>query len=61
MDSVLGGLAAVGVLELHCPNFQAAHVLVWHTAVVPLSAAAGAFVAWALRLCANLDERATRK
>lgn len=45
----LGGLAGVGVLELHCPNFQAAHVLVWHTAVVPLSGAAGALVAWALR------------
>jgi len=57
----LGGLAGLGMLELHCQNFQAAHVLVWHTAVVPLSAAAGAFVAWALRLCANLDERATRK
>jgi len=35
----LGGLAGVGLLELHCPNFQAAHVLVWHTAVVPLSGA----------------------
>jgi len=46
----LAGLAGVGVLELHCSNFQAAHVLVWHTAVVPLSAAAGALVAWGLRL-----------
>jgi hypothetical protein len=45
----LGGLAGVGVLELHCPNFEAAHILVWHTAVVPLSAGAGALVAWALR------------
>ncbi|MGA9462727.1 MAG: NrsF family protein [Terracidiphilus sp.] len=43
---VLGGLAGVGMLELHCPNFQAAHILVWHTAVVPLSGAAGALVAW---------------
>ena len=43
---VLGGLAGVGMLELHCPNFQAAHVLVWHTAVVPLSGAAGALVGW---------------
>ena len=57
----LGGLAGLGMLELHCPNFQAAHVLVWHIAVVPLSAAAGAFVAWALRLWANPGERATRK
>jgi hypothetical protein len=46
---ILGGLAGVGVLELHCPNFQAAHILVWHTAVVPLSGAAGAFLAWTLR------------
>lgn len=44
----LGGLAGVGMLELHCANFEAAHVLVWHTAVVPLSAAVGALVAWAL-------------
>jgi hypothetical protein len=41
----LAGLAGVGMLELHCPNFEAAHVLVWHTAVVPLSAAAGALLA----------------
>jgi hypothetical protein len=46
----LAGLAGVGVLELHCANFQAFHVLVWHTGVVPLSGAAGALVAWALRL-----------
>jgi hypothetical protein len=44
------GLAGVGVLELHCANFQAAHVLLWHTAVVPLSGALGAFVGWALHL-----------
>jgi hypothetical protein len=47
---MLGGLAGVGVLELHCTNFQAAHVLVWHTAVVPLSGAAGALVGWTLHL-----------
>ena len=50
---VLGGLAGVGVLELHCPNFQAAHVLVWHTAVLPLSGAAGALVGWLLRFHAG--------
>ena len=49
VTGTLAGLAGVAMLELHCQNFQAAHVLVWHTAVVPLSAAAGAFVAWALR------------
>jgi hypothetical protein len=59
----LGGLAGVGVLELHCPNFEAAHVLVWHTAVVPLSAGAGALVAWALRFltASNVRERANPK
>jgi hypothetical protein len=47
---MLGGLAGVGVLELHCPNFQAAHILVWHTAVVPVSAALGALLVkcWAI-------------
>jgi len=44
----LAGLCGVTMLELHCPNFQALHVLVWHTAVVPVSAAAGALVGWAL-------------
>jgi len=53
----LGGLAGVGVLELHCPNFQAAHVLVWHTAVVPVSGAAGALVAWMLRFRAGSGAR----
>jgi Negative regulator of sigma F len=49
VGGTLAGLAGVAMLELHCPNFQALHVLVWHTAVVPLSAAAGALLAWALR------------
>ena len=63
MAGVLGGLAGVGVLELHCPNFQAAHVLVWHTAVVPLSGAAGALVGWTLRFRASSSagERANSK
>jgi hypothetical protein len=46
---VLGGLAGVTLLELHCPNFEALHVLIWHTLVVPVSAAAGAALGWALR------------
>jgi hypothetical protein len=46
---VLGGLAGVTLLELHCPNFEALHVLIWHTLVVPASAAAGAALGWALR------------
>ena len=45
----LAGLAGLGVLELQCPNFQAAHILVWHTGVVPLSSAAGACVGWLVR------------
>lgn len=40
----LGGLAGVGLLELHCRNFQAMHILVWHIAVLVLSAALGALV-----------------
>ena len=61
VTGTLAGLAGVAMLELHCQNFQAAHVLVWHTAVVPLSAAAGAFVAWALRLWAKPGKLANRK
>lgn len=45
----LAGIAGVGLLELHCPNFQAAHILVWHTAVVPVSAAFGALLGRELR------------
>jgi hypothetical protein len=40
----LAGLAGLGMLELHCPNFQAGHILVWHTAVVPVSGALGALL-----------------
>ena len=53
VGGTLAGLTGVGLLELHCANFQATHILVWHTAVVPLSGAAGALVAWALRLRAG--------
>lgn len=42
----LAGLGGLLMLELHCPNFQAPHVLVWHTAVVPVSAGGGALAAW---------------
>ena len=47
VGGALAGLTGVTMLELHCANFQALHVLVWHTAVVPVSAAAGALVGWA--------------
>jgi hypothetical protein len=42
-------LAGVTMLELHCANLQALHILVWHTAVVPVSGAIAALVAWAFR------------
>jgi hypothetical protein len=48
VGGALAGLCGVTMLELHCPNFQALHVLVWHTAVIPVSAAAGALVGWVL-------------
>jgi len=48
-QGVLAGLAGVGMLELHCPNFEALHVMVWHTAVLPLSGAAGALLVWSSR------------
>jgi hypothetical protein len=45
---VLAGLAGVTMLELQCTNFEALHVLVWHTLVVPLGATAGAALGWLL-------------
>jgi hypothetical protein len=42
----LASVAGVTMLELHCASFQAPHILVWHTAVVPLTALAGALLAW---------------
>jgi hypothetical protein len=45
----LAGLAGVTMLELHCANFQALHVLLWHTAVMPISGAAGALLVGAAR------------
>jgi hypothetical protein len=49
MGGALAGLCGVTMLELHCANSQALHVLVWHTGVVPVSAAVGALAGWALR------------
>jgi hypothetical protein len=37
----LAGLAGLIMLEIHCPNLHAMHVMVWHTAVIPVSALAG--------------------
>lgn len=41
----LAGLAGLTMLEIHCPNFRAIHVMVWHTAVIPISALIGALLA----------------
>ena len=49
----LAGLAGVVMLELHCPNFEALHVLFWHTAVVPSAAVAGALLEWLRGLAAR--------
>jgi hypothetical protein len=49
----LAGLAGVTMLELHCPNFEFFHLMVWHTAVILLSAGGGAFLPWAGRLRAG--------
>ena len=48
----LAGLAGLATLELHCPNFKAVHVMVWHTAVPLLSGVVGAFVVWAWKRAA---------
>jgi hypothetical protein len=48
MAGTFGGLSGVCLLELHCPNLAARHVLVWHAAVVPVSAVLGALVGWAV-------------
>jgi hypothetical protein len=42
----LAGLAGVSMLELHCSNFQTAHVLVWHISVLLVSAGLGALCGW---------------
>jgi Negative regulator of sigma F len=49
VGGALAGLAGVTMLELHCSNFQALHVIVWHTAVVPVSGVAGALMVWYLQ------------
>ncbi len=40
----LAGLTGLAMLELHCPNLKAIHVMVWHVAVVVLSGILG----WAI-------------
>jgi hypothetical protein len=45
----LAGFAGIAMLELHCSNLEAPHLMLWHTAVVPVSAALGALLGWAFR------------
>lgn len=42
----LSGLAGMGMLELHCPNLKAIHVIVWHVAVVLVSGILGLGCGW---------------
>lgn len=44
VSGTLAGLAGVTMLELHCPNFEVFHVMLWHTAVVVITGAAGALL-----------------
>lgn len=41
VSGVLSGIAGLGMLELHCPNLKAIHVMVWHVAVVTTSGILG--------------------
>ena len=45
----LAGLAGLIMLELHCPNFEVLHLMVWHTAVVLVSGGVGALLARGVR------------
>lgn len=50
LAGLMGGLSGVTMLELHCSNLDAPHVMVWHVAVVPVSAALGALGGLAVRV-----------
>ena len=57
----LAGMAGLGVLELQCPNFEVAHLLVWHTGVVPLGSAVGALLGWIVRRLVRTVPTRSRK
>ena len=42
----LAGLAGLGMLELHCANLKAIHVMAWHVAVVIMSGTVGFAIGW---------------
>lgn len=56
----LAGLAGVGMLELHCPNFQAAHLLVWHLGVLLMSAGLGSLWGWVATLGSAIRRNRSR-
>ena len=41
----LAGLAGLAMLEIHCPILEAAHVMLWHVAVLAVASAAGMLLA----------------
>ncbi|HEY1987393.1 MAG TPA: NrsF family protein [Terracidiphilus sp.] len=49
----LAGLTGLAMLELHCPNLKAIHVMVWHVAVVVVSGVLG----WAAGAIAGAVQR----
>lgn len=54
LAGTLAGFAGVTMLELHCTDFQAQHVLIWHVAVLPCSALIGLLAG---RLLAAISRR----
>jgi hypothetical protein len=42
----MSGLLGIGVLALHCPIFEAAHIVAWHVGVIAVTSLAGAFSGW---------------
>lgn len=46
VGGTLAGLAGLGMLELHCANLKAIHVMAWHVAVVVVSGTAGFAFGW---------------
>src|SRR5260370_14983681 len=49
---LLAGLVGTTVLEIHCPNLAASHILVSHLGVSALLAMAGFFAGWAAEIAA---------
>jgi hypothetical protein len=42
----LAGLLGVTVLALHCPIFEAAHVIAWHFGAIVITSLGGGFLGW---------------